>query len=75
LTVPRKQGEFKYFYDRGTHQRMVPQGIFPNPNHKRVLLTPQVSGFEMELNDLSKNGIDTQNQFEREPFKMMVKKE
>jgi len=29
----------------------------------------------MELNDLSKNGIDTLNQFEREPFKMMVKKE
>jgi hypothetical protein len=24
LTVPRKEGDFKYFYDKGTHRRIVP---------------------------------------------------
>ena len=24
LMVPRKEGEFKYFYDRGTNQRIIP---------------------------------------------------
>ena len=38
LVVPRKEGDYKYFYDRGNKQRIVPQGIFPPPNHKRVIL-------------------------------------
>jgi len=40
LVVPRKDNDFKYFYDRANNQRIVPQGIFPNPNHKRVILQP-----------------------------------
>ena len=51
LVVPRKEGDFKYFYDRSNHQRIVPQGIFPPPNHKRVLLTPHVYKFPKELSD------------------------
>lgn len=38
LVVPRKEGDYKYFYDRGSRQRIIPQGIFPPPNHKRVVL-------------------------------------
>jgi len=49
LVVPRKEGDFKYFYDRGNHQRIVPQGIFPPPNRKRVLLEPRVHNFTAEL--------------------------
>lgn len=24
LVIPRKEGDFKYFYDRANHQRIVP---------------------------------------------------
>lgn len=37
LVVPRKEGEFKYYYDRQNHMRIVPQGIFPPPENKREL--------------------------------------
>jgi hypothetical protein len=40
LVVPRKEGETKYFYDRANNQRLVPEGIFPNPNFKREILNP-----------------------------------
>lgn len=73
LSVPRKDNDFKYFYDRGTHQRIVPQGIFPNPNHKRVLLEPQTTIYMKNLSETSNK--DTLNQFEKDPFKMMVIKE
>jgi hypothetical protein len=42
MVIPRKEGDFKYFYDRANHQRIVPQGIFPPPNHKRTILESQV---------------------------------
>lgn len=51
LEVPRKQGDFKYFYNRGTKQRIVPQGIFPNPNMKRVVLEPPVNKMATRLNE------------------------
>ena len=38
LVMPRKEGETKYFYDRANNHRIVPQGIFPLPNHKREVL-------------------------------------
>lgn len=75
LSVPRADNDFKYFYDRGTHQRIVPQGIFPNPNHKRVLLEPQATIFMKDFTETTKQGHDTLNQFEKDPFKMMVVKE
>ena len=75
LVVPRKEGDFKYFYDRTNHQRIVPQGIFPPPNHKRVMLTPQMYKFSKELSDSTSAGTDSINQFEKDPFKMMVLKE
>jgi hypothetical protein len=40
LVVPRNDADFKYFYDRASNQRIVPQGIFPSPNHKRSILEP-----------------------------------
>lgn len=40
LVVPRKDNDFKFFYDRANNQRIVPQGIFPHPNHKRQILEP-----------------------------------
>jgi len=40
LVVPKNDGDFKYFYDRASNQRIVPQGIFPSPNHKRSILEP-----------------------------------
>jgi hypothetical protein len=37
LVVPRKEGDFKYFYNKGTHRRIVPKGIFPHPGYKREI--------------------------------------
>ena len=42
LVVPRQDDEFKYFYDRENNHRIVPQGIFPPPTHKRVILSSGV---------------------------------
>ena len=75
LDVPRKDNDYKYFYDRANNQRIVPQGIFPNPNHKRVILQPQISNTTKEINDQAQAGYDTLNQFERDPLKMLVHKE
>ena len=56
LAVPRKEGEFKYFYDRGNHQRIVPQGIFPPANYKRVILEPPAYKFAKELTESTQKG-------------------
>ena len=56
LVVPRKEGEFKYFYDRGNHQRIVPQGIFPPANYKRVILEPPTYKFAKELTENTQKG-------------------
>lgn len=75
LVAPRKEGEFKYYYDRGTRQRIVPQGIFPPPNHKRVVLDPAVNKYASELLERTKDGNDALHLFEKDPYKMMVLKE
>jgi hypothetical protein len=70
LVVPRKQGEFKYFYDRCNNQRITPQGIFPTPNHKREILMPQAN----DMSSVAK-GTDELHLFEKDPYSMMVSKE
>jgi len=50
---------------------MVPQCIVPNPNHKREIMQPEYSEFNKTLS--TKN--DLLNQFEKEPFKMMLLEE
>ena len=75
LVVPRKEGEYKYFYNRGTHQRLVPQGIFPSPNAKRHLLKPSVHQYAAELQEFQDRGNDTVTLFEKDPMKFMVLKE
>lgn len=75
LVVPRNEGENKYFYDRNNNQRIVPQGIFPNPNFKRTILEPTQSLIAKDAIESAQAGYDTLNQFEREPFKLMVMKE
>jgi len=75
LMVPRKEGEFKYFYDRGTNQRIIPQGIFPPPNSKRALLKPPVNLYAGELHELQEKGNDSVTLFEKDPMRYMVLKE
>jgi hypothetical protein len=70
LVMPREKNSQKYFYDRKNHQRIVPQGIFPPPNHKRTIMVPQYQ----DQHEHQGSG-DVLNQFEKEPYKMMVRKE
>lgn len=70
LVIPRKQGDFKYFYDRCNNQRITPQGIFPPPNKKREILMPQAQEF-VEVT----KGSDELNVFEKDPYQLMVSKE
>ena len=75
MPIPRKEGSFKFFYDRGSGKRVVPQGIFPLPNHKRVVLQPNIHDFTKALTEETEAGNDSLNMFEKEPYKMMVLKE
>jgi len=75
LAAPRKDNDFKYFYNRGTHQRIVPLGIFPHPDGKRTVMTPTVDGHAAELTELTKRGNDSVNIFEKDPMKYLVHKE
>lgn len=75
LVMPRKEGAYKYFYDRENEHRIVPQGIFPAPNHKRVVLQPLADTYAKKLNEGTERGSDTLNEFEKNPYKMMVLKE
>lgn len=50
--------------------RILPEGIFPPPNNKRTIITPH---FNNQL--IQQERGDVLQQFEREPYKMMVKKE
>jgi len=70
LPLPRKEGEFKYFYNRGTNQRIVPQGIFPPPNNKRTVLMPQAHTLTEPV-----KGSDVMNLFEKDPYNIMMNKE
>ena len=75
LIVPRKENETKFYYDRANNQRIVPQGIFPNPNEKRSILEPRLSEFTKSVDDHAQAGYDALTQFEKDPLKMMVHKE
>jgi hypothetical protein len=50
----------------------VPQGIFPPPNDKRSL---QLSNIEDDTTNVHPNSGDVINQFEKEPYKVMIRKE
>jgi len=72
LVLPRTEGETKFYYDRENNMRIVPQGIFPPPNHKRNVLMPNA----IETYDpVTKNGGDSINKFEKDKYKIMVNKE
>tara|TARA_B110001450_G_C17656324_1_gene495405 strand:+ start:1752 stop:2237 length:486 start_codon:yes stop_codon:yes gene_type:complete len=75
LVMPRKEGETKYFYDRANHHRIVPQGIFPLPNHKREVLQAPIDTFAKQLNDGTQKGNDSLNEYEKNPYQTMVLKE
>lgn len=72
LVVPRKEGDYKFFFDRQNNMRIVPRGIFPPPGSKRELQTPSIQD---NLSNTHTNSGDIINQFEKEPFKIMVKNE
>lgn len=51
---------------------MVPQGIFPNANQKREILLPSADNFASYIKESSEKGNDILNQFEKDPFKIMI---
>ena len=59
LVVPRKENDTKFYYDRANNQRIVPQGIFPNPNKKRNILEPQLSLTAKSVGDGAQAGHDS----------------
>lgn len=73
LVVPRKQGDYKYFYNLGTHRRIVPQGIFPPPNGKRTILQAHMNDHAFALGQL--DGPDNLSEMEKEPMQLLVLKE
>ena len=76
LEVPKKKNEYKYFFDRGNHQRIIPNFILPNPNDKRVIMQATFPEFNKQLSDSTDAGNgDVLNQFEKDPFKIMINKE
>ncbi len=60
----------KFFFDKDQHNRRVPQGVFPYPNHKRQLMIPATNNSLTEV--LRNKNHDEYVQFEKEPYKMMV---
>lgn len=60
----------KFFFDKDSFNRRIPQGVFPYPNHKRQLMVPATNN---SLNEALRNkNHDEYVLFEKEPFKMMV---
>jgi len=68
--VPPSVDAQKFFYDKDLHNRRVPQGVFPYPNHKRQLMLPSSNQTVVEL--LKSKHNDEFILYEKEPFKMMV---
>ena len=70
LQVPVSEDADKFFFNREHHNRRIPQGVFPYPNHKRQLMLPSAN------QTLSKEFLhrhhDEYVMFEKEPYKMMV---
>lgn len=76
LELPKKRNDTKYFYDRAYHQRIIPQFIVPNPNQKRTISQSSFPEFNKQLTESTDQGAaDLLNQFEKDPFKMMINKE
>lgn len=72
MPLPRKEGETKYFYDKKSHRRIIPEGIFPPPTHKRVILRKEVEPFNLEQQKMAKMGASEMNLYERDPYKSMI---
>lgn len=71
LVVPRDKSQHKFYFDKANHNRIVPQGIFPHPKDKRELQRSLVN----ETPRLHTTSGDVINQFEKEPYKIMVNNE
>ena len=52
LVVPRKENDYKFFYDAGSNKRIVPQGIFPDPTKKRELMKTIYDPYTYEMDKL-----------------------
>jgi hypothetical protein len=65
--------EDKFFFDKDSQARRVPEGVFPWPNHKRQLMLPSAN--HSLTQDFLKGGHDELVLFEKEPYKMMVLRE
>lgn len=74
LQIPSNKEADKFFFDKDTHNRRVPQGVFPYPNHKRQLMLP-ASHLTMTQEFLRSDKHDEYVLYEKEPFKMMVVQE
>lgn len=71
--LPTQNNSFKYFYNKGTMARIIPQGIFPNPLHKREIKTKPVSQYMSQLTTTA--NLDELNEMQRNPLKLLVSKE
>lgn len=49
LILPRNKDQPKLFFDKTSHNRVIPQGVFPMPTHKRQILLPSVNTFANSL--------------------------
>lgn len=71
LVIPSyNQDGNKFFFDQDNHNRRIPQGVFPYPNHKRQVMLPSTNNTVKELVQGKHN--DDYVLFEKEPYKMMV---
>lgn len=64
-----KENEFKVNHDPMDYNRIVPKGIYPLPNHKRIVMEPFKAMSELP------SGADKFNKFEKDPMAYMVKQE
>lgn len=73
VSADKTHSKPKYFFDKDSFRRRVPEGIFPLASHKREVLKPHHQYAEMDL-ARSKNN-DELALFAKEPLKMMILKE
>ena len=64
-----KENEFKVNHDPMDYNRIVPKGIYPLPNHKRIVMEPFKAMSELP------SGADKFNKFEKDPMAYMVSQE
>ena len=75
MIPPVKKNETKYFFNRGTQQRITPKGIFPPANSKRQILEPVVNEFKIAEAQRETTGLNEHAEFNRDPYKAMINKE